>query len=203
MTMTTTSNDQLPSPPTSPATPAAAASPPAAPRWRPSRRATLVAVTGALFLASNVAGIAYFSNRTSGQAVVPHPAVPTKTTNDRLLEALGCESAVHLYQSYLNIGLIADAVAHKTYTPQEGSNLLSTVAGLMDVVDKQLEGLDKMDIRAEDREGVQRIRALASLMRVQLASLRAYWLSGDSQHADRYQQTREQAWSELSKILGL
>jgi hypothetical protein len=157
-----------------------------------------------LFLASNVAGVVYFSNRSSGQPVAVSPAVvPTKTANDRLLEALGCQSAAHLYQSYLNIGLIADAVEFKTCTAREGSNMLSIVAGLMDVVDRQLDGLSDMDLRAEDREGMQRIRAISSLMRVQLASLQAYWLSGDSQHADRYQKTREQAWSELKQVLGL
>jgi len=196
MTSTSTSTDYLPSSVTLPSTQPALAqpasgSPPLAPG---RRRFPLVFVAVLLFVASNVAGFFYLSNRSSA---------PTKTASDRLLEALGCQSAVHLYQSYLNIGLMSDAVAHKNCTPEEGSNMLNTVAGLMDVVDKQLEGLNKTDFRAEDKEGVQRIRAIASMMRVQVASLQAYWLTGDSQHADRYQKTREQAWGEISKILGL
>jgi hypothetical protein len=180
------------------------AEPSKAPPRRPARRHTVFWVAGALFVASNVAGILYFNDLYSAQPTGhDQPVAATKPPNDRLLEALGCQSSVHLYQTYLNIGLIADAVENEACTATEGSNMLKTVAGLMDVVDKQLEAVNMMDIREEDKEGVQRIRAISSLMRVQLASLQAYWLSGENQHVVRYHQTREQAWSELKQVLGI
>jgi hypothetical protein len=218
--MASTTNDRLPFGLTSPraqpalvapppqqgaarAQPAAAAPPPPAGHG-PSHRATLVGLAVVFFMASNAAGIFYFGTRLSAQPVASTSAVvPTKAVNDRLLEALGCQSAVHLYQSYLNIGLVADAVVNKTCKPLDGSKMLTTVAGLIDVVDKQLEELNKLELLPEEKQGVQRIRAISSLIRVQLASLQAYWLSGDSRHAERYTKTREQAWSEISELLNL
>jgi hypothetical protein len=198
-----TTNDRLTFTLKSPSAPRAAETPPPPERRGPSR-ATLVGLAIAFFMASNAAGIFYFGTRLGAQPVASTSAVvPTKATNDRLLEALGCQSAVHLYQSYLSIGLVADAVANKTCKPLDGSKMLTTVAGLIDVVDRQLEELNKLDLQPEEKEGVQRIRAVSSLIRVQLASLQAYWLSGDSRHAERYTKTREQAWTEISELLNL
>jgi hypothetical protein len=133
--MTSPSNDRLP--PKS--------------RWWLARRCTLLGA-GALFLASNVAGVVYFSTGTSAQQ--PHPGEPTaasaRTANDRLLETRGCQSAVHLYQSYLNIGLIADAVEHETCTHADGLKMLNTVAALMDVVDRQFDRLNRSDLPPAD-----------------------------------------------------
>jgi hypothetical protein len=179
--------------------------PPTPSRWRLSRRGALVGAVVGLFLLSNAAGVVYFSNHTGAQPPSPpDPAAATaRKTQERLLETLGCQSALHLYQSYLNIGLIADAVEHENCTPAEGIKMLNTVAGLMDVMDRQLERLSTEDLSADDKGGVQRIRAIASLMRVQLASLQAYWLSGDRKHAERYHETREQARTHLAEVLGL
>jgi hypothetical protein len=170
--------------------------------WRPGRRAVLLGAA-ALFLLSNVVGIVYFSSTSSAHAPSNNDPAKAKAVNERMLETLGCQSAVHLYQSYLNIGLIADSVEHENCSPAEGAKMLNTVASLMDVVDKQLERLTETDFSTEDIQDIQRIRAISSLMRVQLASLQAYWLSGDRKHADRYHETREKAWVELGKVLSL
>jgi hypothetical protein len=166
-----------------------------------SWRGVLVGTAGAVLIVGSVAGIVYWNNRPgSVPATTGGPAV---AKNDRMLETLGGLSATHLYQSYLNIGLVADAVENDTYTQAQASQMLFTVAGLMDVVDKQLERLTKMELSGDDKQNVQRIRAISSLMRVQIASLQAYWLTGDEKHAKRYHDTREKAWAGLSEVLGL
>jgi len=170
-----------------------------------TQRPMLLAGGGALLLIV-AAGSVFFSsgpNAPPPSNDKPVPAATPKTANDRMLETLGGLSAAHLYQSYLNIGLVADAVEKDTYTAAHASQMLTTVSGLMDVVDKQLERLAKMDLGADDKRDVQRIRAISSLMRVQIASLQAFWLTNDQQHAVRYHQTREKAWAGLSEVLGL
>jgi hypothetical protein len=186
-----------------PAVPAGVAATPG--RRRLSRRSTLLLSAGAVFLVSNVLGVVYFCSQSSAQS--PAPPAPAagvgKTTNERLLETLGCQSAIHLYQTYLNVGLVAEAVEHETCTPAEGVKMLSTVAGLMDVVDRQLERLGTSGLSPQDKQDIEAVRAIAALLRVQLASLQAYWLSGDRRHADRYHEARKRAWEELGVVLGL
>jgi hypothetical protein len=178
-----------------------------------SRHKLLLGAIGAVCLVGAVAGIVYSANRASTGA--PPGASPgahapgsgsgsgSEGKNERMLETLGGLSAAHLYQTYLNIGLVADAVENETYTAAQAKEMLTTVAGLMDVVDKQLARLAKMDLSTEDQQDVQRIRTISSLMRVQIASLQAYWLTGDARHAARYHETREKAWKGLSEVLGL
>ena len=130
------------------------------------------------------------------------PATPL-APNERLLETLGGLSAAHLYQSYLNIGLLADAVDNKTYTQAQALEMLTTVVGLMNTVDKQLDRLAKNDLSADDKRDVERIRSISALLRVQVVALRAYWSTGSAQQAVRYHEARDKAWQGLSEVLGL
>jgi hypothetical protein len=137
-----------------------------------------------------VAAAVVFRNRSSNVAPAPVAAVP----NERMLETLGGLSAAHLYQSYLNIGLLADAVDNKTYTQAQALEMLTTVVGLMDTVDKQLDRLARNDLSADDKRDVERIRSLSALLRVQVVALRLYWSTGSAQQAVRYHEARDKAW---------
>jgi hypothetical protein len=192
--MKASNGDYLRSIPYQPPQGAAGASEPPARRWPK----LLLVGLGALVVVGAVAGIVYSTTR---PAAPPAPANPKPDA--RTLEMVGSMSAAHLYQSYLNINLVADAVENDLYALDEGSTMLTTVANLMDGVDKQLEKLSKMDLTPEDLQDVQRIRALSSLLRVQIAALYLYWQSGDSKHLKAYHQTREKAWQALSDVLGL
>jgi hypothetical protein len=189
--------------------------PAAPPPWRPSLRQLLLGAAGAVLLVVVVAGAVYWSRPPASPppaAGQPAPAAPKAAAspavdaapkpNERLLEMLGSLSTAHLHQSYLNIGMVADAVENETYTEAQGREMLATVAGLMDVVDRQLARLAKMELNSDDKEAVQHIRNISSLMRVQLVSLQAYWETGESKHAKRYHQAHEQAWKALSEVLG-
>jgi hypothetical protein len=162
------------------------------------RRPWLLAGTAIVLLAV-VAATVVIANR-SGKP--PTPATPL-APNERLLETLGGLSAAHLYQSYLNIGLLADAVDNKTYTQAQALEMLTTVVGLMNTVDKQLDRLAKNDLSADDKRDVERIRSISALLRVQVVALRAYWSTGSAQQAVRYHEARDKAWQGLSEVLGL
>jgi hypothetical protein len=188
-------------PQTTPASPLSA--PP--PHWtgallRHWRREWLFAGAAALLLAmvATTVVVANRGNRSPGAETAPPHA-----SNERLLETLGGLSAAHLYQSYLNIGMLADAVEKETYTQSQAEEMLATVVGLMATVDKQLDRLAKNDLSAEDKQDVERIRSLSALLRVQVVALRAYWSTGSAQQAARYHDAREKAWQGLSEVLGL
>jgi hypothetical protein len=171
--------------------------------WRIDKR--LVIGAAALFLVASVAGAVYSLNRGSAPAATATTVAETapRPSNERMLETLGGLSAAHLYQSYLNIGLLADSVESAAYTEAQANSMLTTVSSLMDMVDRQLDKLTKGELSKDDKLEVERIRGLSQLLRAQITVLRAYWRTGDAREAKRYHEVREKAWTRLSEVLGL
>jgi hypothetical protein len=172
---------------------------------RVDKRVLIAAAAGALLL--SIGGMAYWLSRPGAgpaqAAAAATATTPPQTSGQRMLETLGGLSAAHLYQSYLNIGLLADAVENDSYTEAQANGMLATVTSLMDMVDRQLDRLTAADVAKEDRQDIERIRDLAQLLRTQVAALRAYWRTGDAREARRYHQARDKAWTGLSDVLGL
>ncbi len=133
-------------------------------------------------------------------------ALPTTTlaaVKDRYLEALGGLSASHLYQSYLNIGLLADGVEKEVYALDEAEKMLGSVTDLMNLVEGQLAKVRQTGLEPDDHASLERIKAVTALLRLQTETLQAYWVSGDMEEARQYHQAREATWKGLSKVLGL
>jgi hypothetical protein len=122
---------------------------------------------------------------------------------DRALETMGTLTAAHLYQSFLNLGLLADAREREVYTEQEAEKLLDSVVRMIESVDRRLGQLSDDGFKEEDREAVEQARELSGLLRTQARELRAYWQTGDKKHADKFQQARQQSWSGIQAVLGV
>src|SRR5262249_10827030 len=120
-----------------------------------------------------------------------------------LLEATGSLSAAHLYQTHLNIGLLADGVESETYTVEEADKNLKSVLDLMKMVDTQLTRVAKDGIDKEDQDSIREMQAIAGLLKLQSASLKAYWANGDMEQAAQYHKARKAAWQGLSKVMGM
>ena len=123
--------------------------------------------------------------------------------NGRLLESVGSLCAVQLYQSYLNVGLLADAVEHDTYTKADAGQILSTIVTLSQTVDGQLQKLAETGLDTDDSTALDRVRKASALVRTQAMHLQTFWNSGEKNHIDDYQRVRRQCWQELRSILGL
>lgn len=124
----------------------------------------------------------------------PRPAAPSET-------------GVLLYQSYLNIGLLADAAENDAYPDAEARKLLGTIVSLMDSADKQLDQAAKVGLAAEDGKKLERTRQASVLLRTQANELRAYWDAPEGParkaHEMKYHQSREEAWKLIKDLLGL
>ena len=118
------------------------------------------------------------------------------------LEALGGLSAAHLYQSHLNLGLLADGVESETYTIEEAQKNLKSVVELMTQVDGQLAKITKTGLDAADQASIKEIQAIAALLHLQADSLKAYWASGERDEAEQFQRARKTTWVGLSDVLG-
>lgn len=133
------------------------------------------------------------------EPLTPAPAVETK--REKVLEALGGLAAAHLYQTYLNIGMLADAWENDVYTDAEAKDLLTKITGVVDRVDRQLADASKSGLEGDDLKAVERTRELTALLRTQARELKAYWETGDKKNADRYHKVREEAWTGISEVL--
>jgi hypothetical protein len=197
-----------------------------APKADPPRRPFLPTALGALALVVvTAAGTVALLHLTSGRSqadrepderqaevrpragkppIPPAQVIPlTRTARERFLAALGMLSAAQIYQTYLNIGLLADGVESEAYTKAQAEEMLATVVGLLDQGDRQLDAVRQTDLDADDQQNVKRIQDLTVLLRRQASALRAYWATGDREQITRYHQARETTWKRLSDALGI
>jgi hypothetical protein len=131
----------------------------------------------------------------------PTPKTSIQTT--KLLESIGGLCAVQLYQSYLNVGLLADAVEHETYPKAEAIQILGTIVTLSQTVDGQIRKVQSAGLEKDDVDSLERVRKASALVRNQAASLQSFWENGEKEHIESYRMSRAQCWQELQSILGL
>ncbi|HZT78617.1 MAG TPA: hypothetical protein VFA26_00225 [Gemmataceae bacterium] len=129
------------------------------------------------------------------------PAADGAAPNEALLTALGSLLGAHLYQSYLNIGLLADGVEGEVYTVADAEKMLDAVADLMRKVDGQLTKLAGAGLKDEDRKTLEQNRKLVALLQNQAQELRDYWKTNDKEHSAQFQKLRGEAWAGIKDLL--
>jgi hypothetical protein len=144
--------------------------------------------------ASNVEPNAKLGDADNSKAVQEHR---------QLLETVGTLTSVHCYQTYLNIGLIADGKAKGTYSDKDAMRLLDSILSLLDSVDRKLAKLAKGNLDTQDRESLEQMRDLADLLYQQGKDLKAYWSTGKEEDEARYENTRKDSWAALGKLTGI
>jgi hypothetical protein len=120
----------------------------------------------------------------------------------RLLETVGVLTAAHCYQTYLGLGLLADAKDKGVYSGKEAYKLLDSVLGLVDSVAQKLAGLNRIDLDKEDQDSLEQMRVLSGLLRQQAKALAGFWDSGKEEDAARYESVRKDAWAAISRLTG-
>jgi hypothetical protein len=137
------------------------------------------------------------------------PSAPTKTDaakgveeRRQLLETLGALTSAHCYQTYLNIGFIADAKAKGTYSERDAYKVLDSVLAVLNSVDRKLARLDKVELDKEDRASLDRMLQLSGLLRRQAKELQTFWDTGRDEDAAQYEKVRKDSWAALSSLMG-
>jgi hypothetical protein len=147
----------------------------------------------------------------AGDSAKTNPAAPAKTEENpksaqerrQLLETVGTLTAAHCYQTYLNIGFIADGKAKGAYIDRDANKVLDSVLSLLSSVDRNLGALGKLDLDKQDRESLEQMRDLSALLRQQGKELQAYWDSGKDEDAAKYDNTRKDSWAAIAKLTGI
>jgi hypothetical protein len=131
-------------------------------------------------------------------------AAPKGSDDRRIyLETIGTLTASHCYQTYLNIGLIADGKSKGNYSEKDAYKVLDSVLSLLDTVDRKLGQLAKLDLEKEDRTSLEQMRKLSALLRQQGKVLQTYWESGRDDDAAKYEDVRKDSWAVIGKLLGI
>lgn len=134
------------------------------------------------------------------------PALAQADENQtELVRAIGTLSGSHLYQTFLNLGLLDANVRAGTYSTAEGKQVLATVQSLVNTVEKRLVQVNRVPLAQEDRTTLIRVRQANELLRQQADKLAAYWNAPDEAAAEQaysaYKQSRDEAWKSISRIL--
>ena len=129
--------------------------------------------------------------------------LPRDRDRQQLLEAVGSMAASHYYQTYLNIGFLADGKAQGLYGDKEAKRVLDSLMSVHATVDKQLETVAKLDLEKDDQTSVNQMRKLSGLLRDQGKELQAYWETGNRERYANYEDLRRQSWTGVSQLLGL
>jgi hypothetical protein len=137
---------------------------------------------------------------TVGSAGDRQGAKPDKAAREQLLAAVGTLGAAHLHQTYLNIGFIADGKAEGTYGAKDAEEILKTVRTIRETVDKQLARVAKLELGANDRKSLLRLRKISALLDEQAGELQAFWQTGNKDRAAAYERCRKQAWEEIQNL---
>jgi len=127
----------------------------------------------------------------------------SKADRRRLLETVGALTAAHCYQTYLNIGLIADGKAKGTYSKQDAYQVLDSILSLQSSIERNLSRLAKLDLDKRDLESLEQMRDLSALLRQQGKDLKAFWDSGKEEDAARYDDTRKDSWAAIGRLTGI
>ena len=121
-----------------------------------------------------------------------------------LTETVGLLASLQLYQSYLNIGLLADLRTRSSLKPADLAQLLDSVVAPLDQVDKELQKTAGLKgVNDEDVAAIARLRKTANLLREQGKALQAFWDTGLEAHTKKYDAARLAAWKELEDLLEL
>ena len=150
-----------------------------------------------------VALLAAVASSAPAQPPAPAKAAPASEDSAVLAETVGLLAGLQLYQSYLNIGLLADARAEGLYEAAELAQLLGSVVAPLEKVEKQLEKVAKLKLPKADADAIARMQKVAGLLRQQGKSLQSFWDTGVADHGKKYEEARQAAWKELAELLEL
>ncbi len=123
----------------------------------------------------------------------------TPVEGNPVSDTLMTTTIAFLNQSYVSIGVLADAAGKDAYTDEELAEMIDLHHSLAEQVEEQLRVLAKSpDLDAEDVAAVNELAKLAQLNKWQCEALAGVY-SGDETKEKVWQQLREAAYTELAK----
>jgi hypothetical protein len=131
------------------------------------------------------------------------PVPPASDVDRGSLQTIGTLAAAHYFETYLNLGFLADGKEKGVYSDQDAHEVLRSVQSVLDSVDRQLDALGKRPLAREDRESLEQMRAISALLRQQGKELQAYWDGGRAEDADHFESLRRHSYAAIRRLMGI
>jgi hypothetical protein len=197
------------------------------------RRYTLLIIGGTLLLATGFIGVQIYLLKSIPKAREDKPEPPAWTTSaspvaagrplvlpelkpkdgkpespEVVLDVVGSLMSAHLYQTFVSIGLLADAVEEGVYPIPKGKALLATLDSFIEHAEQQLVQLPPSAFPTEeDRRAMETARSLLTKLRKQTKEVAAYWDAKDdkerSEHLANFREARTDAGGMIQKLVNV
>ena len=159
--------------------------------------------TAVLMLALAVGYLAGAVRPFSPALAQPGSSAPSTAAQVQTAETVGLLATLYLYQTYLNIGLLADCRAEEVYDDKQVESLLVSQLGPLDAVERQFQSLQKQARSPAERASLEQMQKVIGPLRRQGKHLHAYWHGDKESDAQQYQAARQESWRHLSALMGL
>lgn len=132
-------------------------------------------------------------------------AASAQTDKDVALETLGSSSGLLLYNTYLAIGAVSDAYAGDCYKADLVTQLAQEQVNSSDLLINQYNALLGSGFLSDatDKTFVTDMVVTFGYLKNQAQYLKAYAESGSASDSEKYEYNRNEAWTRISKLLGL
>jgi len=161
-------------------------------------------LTAALCVGIGLAWLPFHSG-VSAQGAREAPRAGINDSWNQLIATIGVLSAGHLYQSYLNIGLLADGVAKGGHAVDQANPLLDSILSVIETYDRELTRCSSARLADEDRQTMNRLKQANLKLLAQGQALKKYWAQEDVRLAEKqleaYEASRVAAWQAVREIL--
>ena len=124
--------------------------------------------------------------------------------NDLLLESIGAMGGANIYLTYMSIGLLADSYSKEIYEKETTINFITIIERQARVQKDYFEKMMKSnDIPSEEKVFIKKMIECYTLLIDEAKYLTEYVDTGKEASGKNFQKKREQAWKNISEILGL
>ncbi len=132
------------------------------------------------------------------------PAAPAgQSGNSTHLEAIGALSAAFAFQTFLNIGMLADAHAKGVYDKEKTKPVLGSVMHFIRSTTQHLTAVQKTPLTAEDRKYVSDLIGVCNLLKAQGEALSTHIDSPSETTGPAFEKARQASWAEIRRVLGI
>ncbi|MCL1864774.1 MAG: hypothetical protein FWF73_03070 [Spirochaetes bacterium] len=124
--------------------------------------------------------------------------------NDLALETVGAMGGSNIYLTYLSIGIIADCYGNGIYEKEQTISLISSIEGQAKVQKDYLDKWSKSkETSADDKAFIKRMIGCYNLLLEEAKYLKEYANTKKDSAVKNFDAKRQQAWKDISELLGL
>ena len=128
----------------------------------------------------------------------------TLAQEEILLETLGATTAQGLFLTHMAIGTLVDGYAAKAYDKEKAVQIMDAY---IQISQSTKDGLNKLltshPLSDEDTRYLRRIISTYDLLIASAHDVKAFINTGNKSHIEAYTKDRDQAWGQISDLLGL